>query len=97
MPYIVLTTISDPRPTHLDGYQDARPTRVQVDCMAARYGDARQMAEAVIAAVTEPAIVGGVRFGFGKAEGPRDLGEDVEGEGFVHRASVDLLLEHTTA
>lgn len=92
-PYIRLQTISDPRPEHLQGYDASRVVRVQCDCFAETYAVARDLAEKVIAALATPATVAGVFFGRVKAEGPRDLGEDV-GATFVHRASVDLLVEH---
>lgn len=94
-PYIRLQTISDTRPQHLQGYDSARVTRVQCDCFAETYAVARDLAEKVIAAVATPGTFGGIFFGRIKAEGPRDLGEDV-GTTFVHRTSVDLLVEHTT-
>lgn len=93
-PYVRLQTISDPRPAHLGGYNGARVTRVQADCFADTYGAARALAEKIVTAVATPGTAGGVHFGFTKAEGPRDLGEDVDGVGFVHRASLDLLVEH---
>jgi hypothetical protein len=93
-PYVRLQTISDPRPANLQGYDSARVTRVQADCFADTYGAARALAEKIITALATPDTVGGVHFGFTKAEGPRDLGEDVDGIGFVHRASLDLLVEH---
>ena len=96
-PYIRMQTISDPRPQHLNGYQKARVTRVQIDVFADSYGAARSAAETIIAAVSDPATVSGIKFGRTKAEGPRDLGEDVEGVGYVHRASLDLLVEHSLA
>lgn len=96
LPYIRYQTVSDERPAHLAGYDGARVVRVQCDCFAASYGAARQLAEKVITAMAVPATGWGVVFGFTKAEGPRDLGEDTA-SGFVHRASVDLLVEHTLA
>lgn len=96
LPAIRLQTISDGRPMHLKGYDSARVTRVQADCFAKTYGEARQLAEKVITAVAVPDTVDGVAFGFTKAEGPRDLGEDTAA-GFVHRASLDLLVEHKLA
>lgn len=95
LPYVRLNTISDPRPQHLKDYDSARQVRVQVDCFAASYAAARALAEKIIAATATPATVGGVKFGRIKAEGPRDLGEDTT-TGFVHRASVDLLVESQT-
>lgn len=97
LPYARLQTISDVRPEHLKGYDAARVTRVQVDCFADSYSTARSLAEAVIAATATPGVTSGIHFGRIKAEGPRDLGEDVEGVGYVHRASLDLLVEHKLA
>lgn len=97
LPYIRMQTISDPRPEHLQGYDTARVTRVQVDCFGDKYSDARGLAEKVITAVADPGVTGGVHFGRVKAEGPRDLGEDVPGGKFIHRASLDLLVEHKLA
>lgn len=94
LPYIRLQVISDVRDEHLKGYDGARRTRVQCDCFADKHLAAQELAEAVIAALAAPADQDGVRFGRTSAEGPRDLGEDVEGTGFIHRASVDLLVEH---
>ena len=93
-PYLRLQTISDPRPEHLKGYNGSRQTRVQADCFAATHKAAQALAHGVIAAVAAPVTVCGVRFGRTSAEGPRDLGEDTT-EGFIHRASVDLLVSHT--
>lgn len=97
MPHGRLTVISDPRPEHLEGYDDARRTRVQVDVFAARYAEARTVALAIIAALDAPAVQGSTRFGRIKAEGPFDQGEDVPGQGFIHRARVDLLVSHSAA
>ena len=96
-PYVRMQTISDLRPEHLAGYDGARTTRVQVDVFADKYSEARAASETIIAAVAEPETVDGIKFGRTKAEGPRDLGEDVEGVGYVHRASLDLLAEQSLA
>jgi hypothetical protein len=97
LPYIRYQVISDPRPEHLKGYQTARQSRVQVDCFAATYGAARQLAENVIAAVDTPGVYGTTRFGRVKAEGPMDRGEDIDGLGYVHRLHLDLIIEHRPA
>lgn len=94
LPYIRLNTISDPRPEYLEGYIEARVTRVQCDCFASSWGLARDMAEKIIAAAETPGVTSGVHFGRIKAEGPSDLGEDVDGVGYIHRASMDLFAEH---
>lgn len=96
LPYMRLQTISDPLDEHLKGYTGTQRPRVQVDCFASTYTVARDLAAKVIAAVAAPATVGGVIFNRIKAEGPTDLGEDTS-NGFVHRLSVDLLVEHKLA
>lgn len=96
LPYVRLQTISDVRPEHLKGYDEARVTRVQADCFAAGHKGVVALAEAVIAALALPTTHAGVRFGRIKAMGPDGGGEDVPG-GFVHRARVDLLVEHSDA
>jgi len=96
-PYLRMQTVTDLRPQHLTGYDAGRQTRVQVDVFADTYAQARALSESIIGAVALPATVAGVKFGRTRAEGPRDLGEDVEGVGFVHRLSMDLLVEHSLA
>lgn len=93
LPYIRYQIVADPRPEHMKGYNGTRQTRVQLDCFAPTYGAARELSKAVIDALAEAADYGGVHFGRGKAEGPRDLGEDTA-KGFIHRASLDVMLEH---
>ena len=96
LPYIRMQTITDLRSQHLTGYDDGRETRVQIDCFAKTYAGARALAEKIVTAMAAPATVSGVRFGRSKAEGPRDLGEDTTA-GFVHRLSLDLIIEHALA
>ena len=96
-PYVRMNTVSDVRPQHLQGYDGARSTRVQIDVFSDSYGEARAISETIIAALAEPATVAGVKFGRTKAEGPRDEGEDVEGIGYIHRLRTDLLAEHSLA
>ena len=93
LPAIVLQTISDPRPAHLQGYDGARMTRVQMDVFASSYGSALTIARAAIAALKDPATVSGKKFGGSFVDGQRDLAEDVGGT-LVHRQSVDLLVWH---
>ena len=95
-PYVRLQTISDPRPITLEGEQEFRETRVQADCFADDYASARALAYAIIEAVRPGGTHFGIVFGRTTAEGPRDLGEDTS-EGFVHRASVDLLVWHSAS
>lgn len=102
-PAIVLTTVSDDRPKHLQGYQELRSTRVQCDCWSPRYGEARALAEAAIDVLSPPHTGNGVRFDHALADGPRDLGEMLGGDrsigglSFIHRASVDFIIWHAAS
>jgi hypothetical protein len=96
LPYVRLQIISDPRPINLKGYDGSRETRVQADCFAATNIQADAIAAAIIATILAPTPpAAGGHFGRTKALGPQDLGEDVEGKPFIHRASLDLLVRHT--
>lgn len=99
LPAVVLDTVSEARPQHLDGFDAMRTARVQAACLATTFGGSRALAEAVIADLVGEAVVadtGGadVMFWQGSVEGPRDLGEQTETEGFLHRAVVDLVLRY---
>lgn len=99
LPAVVLDTVSGLRPQHLDGFADMRSATIQAACLAASYAVARALAEAVIADLVGPAAVvdpagADVVFWQGSAGEPRDLGEQTESEGFVHRAVVDLVLRY---
>lgn len=96
LPYTRLQVISDPRPQHLGGYDGARVTRIQADFFANSWGKARAMAKAALEGLAAPVEIDGVRFGRTSVLGPRDYGEDAA-SGFIHRASMDLLVEHTLA
>jgi hypothetical protein len=45
-----------------------------------------------VAALEDGGSVAGWRFLPATVEGPRDLGEDVTGVGFVHRKQIDFLI-----
>ncbi|TCM39147.1 DUF3168 domain-containing protein [Novosphingobium sp. ST904] len=95
LPYLQLFAVSDPRPGHLKGYNGGRTTRVQADCKAESYAEAKAMSDALVPLLAAPATVDGIKFGHTKAEGPQDLGEDTAA-GFVHRMSLDLLVWHSS-
>ncbi|PZQ55264.1 MAG: hypothetical protein DI555_07895 [Novosphingobium pentaromativorans] len=96
LPYLQLFVVSDPRPGHLKGYNGGRHTRVQADCKAGSYAEAKAMSDALVALLAVPTTIDDVKFGRIKAEGPQDLGEDTAA-GFVHRMSLDLLVWHRSA
>ncbi|KZE16223.1 DUF3168 domain-containing protein [Sphingomonas hankookensis] len=104
LPAVTMQTINDERPQHLKGFDDARGTRVQIDCWARHvdgvadgYAQTVRLAEAVIAAVINPATIEGIRFGRATIEGQRDLSEDKPGGGTLYRQSLDIRFWHEGA
>lgn len=93
LPAVTLTTIAGDRDQHLKGFTGMRSTTVQADCWASGYGQARALAEAVIAATVPAGSFSGVQFGRTFAGEPRDLGDSASGT-FIHRQSVDLTVYH---
>jgi len=94
LPAIVLQTISDVRGQHMRGFQSLRSTRVRADVWAGGsdgYAAARQVSEAVIAAVVAEHRANGIHFRRAQIEGPRDLLEDGQ-TAPIFRCSTDLLL-----
>lgn len=96
LPYVRMIVASDVRPENLKSYDSARQTRIRLEVFGRRYGQTRAIAETIISAFSAPATTAGIQFGHSKATGPRDLGEDTP-DGFIHRASFDLLVEHSLA
>lgn len=98
LPAIVLQVISEERAQHLDSFEDMRVARVQVSALALRYGQARQVLEAAIAALVPPVQVSdatnAVVFWRASVEGPRDTAEEVAGTGMVHRPIADLIVRY---
>lgn len=97
LPYIRLQVISGDAIEDLEGDTVVRESRVQADCFAATHATSHLIAEAITRATAEPDTVAGVLFSRTKVTGPRDLGEDVPGKSFIHRASMDLLVWHRLA
>jgi len=96
-PYIRLQVVSGDTIEDLDGDTAVHETRVQADCFAGSHAISQEIAQAITKITAEPATVAGVVFGRIKATGPRDLGEDVPGKSFIHRASMDLLVWYRLA
>lgn len=96
LPYAVALTVSDPRPQHLRGYTGMRVTRVQIDCFAKTAKDSRDLAEVLIAGLSDPGTVGDTRFGRCRAEGPVNRTADVGGK-TVHHRMIQLFVAHRSA
>ena len=93
LPAIVLTTVSDARTQHMDGFDTFQQKRVQIDCYATAYSAAIEMREAVIAGLAPEADLGGTRFLRGFVNNTMSRGEDTT-TGYVHRQMVDLTIWH---
>ena len=96
LPAITLQTVSDPRPQHLKGFNELRPTTVQIDTWGDTYAAAKSLMDSVIAAVVPENTSNGIRFDRAMVDGVRDLGER-SGEKFIHRQSADLIFHWATA
>lgn len=98
LPAVVLTTIDGRADYTLDGPSGLIAARVQVDCWANAYLEARDAGRAVIAAAA--AIAGtrdGWRFDSALVDGFADGSEAVEGGTIKFRRRVDLILWHAKA
>lgn len=94
LPYALGTVVSDPRPEHLQGYMGMRQTRIQIDCYALSGKAAFDMAEALIAALSDPGTVGDTKFGRCKAQGPVDMTAQDGGGKTVHRKMIEFSVAH---
>lgn len=96
LPAITLQSISEDRPQHFAGFDGLDVNRCQVDVWAASYAQVQQVKEAVIAALVPESTANGIHFARSFLDSIRDLGERTETM-FIHRASIDLMIHHTTA
>ena len=96
LPAITLQTISEARRQHMKGFDGLDVSRVQIDCWATSYAQAQALQEAAIAATIDEHAGNGIRFARAFIDSIRDLGERVETQ-FIHRASIDLIVHHSTA
>jgi hypothetical protein len=83
--------VSNVRANTMEGLHPLRRVRLQMDAWSRNYVEADALAEAAIEVLAPEAVTGGWVFHAAEVSGPRDLGEDVPGEGFVHRKSVDFI------
>jgi hypothetical protein len=97
-PAVVLTIVGDRRGRTMTGFQGTRPVRVQIDVMALSRGERIALREAVIAATSEAATVGGVIFAGVRELTVRDFGEgrvsESDGSARVFRDVIDGVWWH---
>lgn len=92
-PCVVMRVVADERSQHFAGFNDYRPTRVQIDCYAATRAVAVSLRDAVIAAVVPEATKSGVNFLRAFINTVLDRGDQTE-TGFIHRELIDLTIWH---
>lgn len=92
-PAVVLETVDAQRTQNMDGFDTFRPTLMQFNCFATNKTTAINLREAVIAAITPEATVGGTRFlrAQGVEHRPRNENTDT---GFVHCEIVEATIWH---
>ncbi|SNT43578.1 Protein of unknown function [[Luteovulum] sphaeroides subsp. megalophilum] len=91
LPALVLTTVSDREGLTLDGPDGLQRARVQIDCYAASYGEAKRLSRAV-----RDLLHGHAGGGFRALilEAARDLGAP-EAPGRPFRVSLDFLVTYS--
>lgn len=96
LPAISLKIVSGDIAQNMKGVQSLQFARVQADCWAASYAQAKALADAVIAACLPRATVEGIYFRTASATLPRDLGEQTS-TAFIHRKQTDLMIRYSPA
>lgn len=89
LPAVTLQIVGDERPQHLKGFDDLRPTLVQIDCWALSSVSRSLLREAVIAAVVPEVVANGIRFNRAIIEVTTGGGERLETK-FIWRARIDI-------
>ncbi len=96
LPSVSLLIVSGDIAQHMKGAQALQFARVQADCWSSSYGEAKALADAVIAAVLPRTTINGIYFRTASATLPRDLGEQTS-TGYVHRKQTDLMIRFSPA
>lgn len=97
LPASVLDKAGGTREQHLKGFNDLRPTRVQLDSFATTYSQAKALLEAMIDALVPENTSNGIQFNRALVDGePQTLGERTETQ-FIHHHTVDLIMWWQTA
>lgn len=92
LPASVLQKAGGTREQHLKGFNDLRPTRIQLDSFALSFSEARALLEAMIAALVPENTSNGIIFNRAIVDGePQTLGDRTETQ-FIHHHTVDLIM-----
>lgn len=91
LPAAVLQKTGGDRPQHMKGFDDLKPTRVQIEAWALSFAAAKLLLESLISAATPADTSNGIIFNRAIVDGePQTLGERTE-TAFIHRHIVDLI------
>lgn len=99
-PGITLQVVVDQRPQHMKGFQKVRQTTVQADVYAETRSEAVATRDGLIATLTPPASIGGVRFqramisAVRAGREPEQSGERQRYRGELARESIDFIFTH---
>lgn len=96
-PFVILQTISDPRPSTYEGRTTFRETRIQADVQATSRKQADDIAEALILAAEGSGTVGATKFTRAFVDSLRTYSERQSGTETVYVTSLDLLIWHAPA
>lgn len=95
LPAVTLLTVSDTREQHLKGFESLQGARVQVDVWAANFASAREVTEAMLAAIVPAALNNGIQFSRAMVDlAPRDLSERIDSTS-IFRTTTDLLVHYS--
>jgi hypothetical protein len=96
-PFVILQTISDPRPSTYEGRSRFRETRVQADCQGTSRKQADDIAEALIIAAEGAGTFGTTKFTRAFVDSLRSYSDRESGTEPVYVTSLDLQIWHAPA
>lgn len=96
-PAAVLEKVGGSRDQHLKGFDDLRPTRIQLNSFALSFDLARSLLEAMIDALVPEGVSNGIRFNRAIIDGEPVTGGEQGTTNFIHHHHVDLIMWWQTA
>lgn len=96
-PYATLFDVTERRPQILGGW-DLEFATIQIDVWGYNYADVQAGMETLLAALVPANTANGHTFQRGDISlGPRDVGNEREGDTIIYRKTADLIVPHTAA
>jgi hypothetical protein len=97
LPGVTLEIVFDQRPQHMQGFQDTRGTQVQADCWSLDRQQARDIREALIAAVVPGGTSGSTRFSRSFVDRSASTFEQLDDKTIIYRERIDFTVWHAAA